>query len=54
MIPRYSREEIIKIWEPKNRYNLWLDIELHAAKAMELYKISKGTSSKIRKSENQC
>ena len=50
MIPRYSREEIIKIWEPKNRYNLWLDIELHAAKAMELYKIRpKGTSSKIRK-----
>ena len=50
MIPRYSREEIIKIWEPKNRYNLWLDIELHAAKAMELYKIiPKGTSSKIRK-----
>ena len=50
MIPRYSREEIIKIWEPKNRYNLWLDIELHAAKAMELYKIiPEGTSSKIRK-----
>ena len=50
MIPRYSREEIIKIWEPKNRYNLWLDIELHAAKAMELYKIiPKGTSSMIRK-----
>ena len=36
MIPRYTREEIIKIWEAKNKYNLWLDIELHAAKAMEI------------------
>ena len=50
MIPRYTREEIIKIWEAKNKYSLWLDIELHAAKAMEIYKIiPKGISSKIRK-----
>ena len=50
MIPRYTREEIIKIWKAKNKYNLWLDIELHAAKAMEIYKIiPRGVSSKIRK-----
>ena len=50
MIPRYTREETIKIWKAKNKYNLWLDIELHAAKAMEIYKIiPRGVSSKIRK-----
>ena len=50
MITRYSREEIRKIWEEKNKYKIWLDIEIAAAQAMEKYKIiPKGISSKVRK-----
>ena len=39
MIERYSRKEIKKIWEEKNKYQIWLDIEIAAAQAMEKYKI---------------
>ena len=50
MIPRYTREEVLKIWEPENKYKIWLEIELHAAKAMEKFKIiPSGVASKIRK-----
>jgi len=50
MIARYSREEIRKIWEEKNKYKIWLDIEIAAAQAMEKYKIiPKGVSLKVRK-----
>ncbi len=35
MIPRYSRPEMVAIWEPQNRYRIWLAIERHAAEAME-------------------
>jgi len=30
MIPRYSRAEMTAIWEPENRFRIWLDIELYA------------------------
>ena len=50
MIERYSRKEIKKIWDEKNKYQIWLDIEIAAAQAMEKIKvIPKGVSSKIRK-----
>jgi len=50
MIERYSRKEVKKIWEEKNKYRIWLDIEIAAAQAMEKYKIiPKGVSSKVRK-----
>ncbi len=49
MIERYSRKEIKKIWEDKNKYSIWLDIELAASEAMEKLKIiPKGVSKKIR------
>ena len=35
MIERYSRKEIKSIWEDKNKYSIWLEIELAAAEAME-------------------
>ena len=35
MIERYSRKEIKKIWDEKNKYQIWLDIEIAAAQAME-------------------
>ena len=39
MIERYSRKEIKNIWEDKNKYSIWLDIEIAAAEAMEKLKI---------------
>ena len=35
MIERYSRKEIKSIWEDKNKYTIWLKIEIAAA---ELWK----------------
>lgn len=34
MIPRYSRAEMAKIWEPATRFRIWFEIEAHAADAM--------------------
>jgi adenylosuccinate lyase len=34
MIPRYSRPEMTKIWEPEMRFRIWFEIEAHAADAM--------------------
>ena len=34
MIPRYSRPEMTKIWEPENRFRIWFEIEAHACDAM--------------------
>ena len=49
MIERYTRKEIKSIWEDKNKYSLWLEIELAAAEAMEKLKIiPKGISRKVK------
>jgi len=49
MIERYSRKEITDIWEDKNKYKIWLDIELAAAEAMEKLKIiPKGVVKKVK------
>jgi adenylosuccinate lyase len=34
MIPRYSRSEMAAIWEPENKFRIWLRIEVYAAEAM--------------------
>ncbi len=34
MITRYSREKMVSIWSPENRYQKWLDVELSACEAM--------------------
>ncbi len=34
MIPRYSRPEMVRIWEPETRFRIWFEIEAHAATAM--------------------
>ena len=34
MIPRYSRKEMVKIWEPENKYRIWFEIEAHACDAL--------------------
>ena len=50
MIDRYSRKELKEIWEEKNKYKIWLDIEIAAAQAMEKLKIiPKGVAAKVRR-----
>ena len=50
MIDRYARKELKNIWEEKNKYQIWLDIEIAAAQAMEKIKIiPKGVSAKVRR-----
>ena len=49
MIERYSRKELKEIWLDKNRYSLWLKIEIAAAEAMEKHNIiPKGVVKKIK------
>ena len=50
MIDRYSRKELKEIWDEKNKYKIWLDIEIAAAQAMEKLKIiPKGVAAKVRR-----
>ena len=50
MIERYSRKEMVKIWEEKNKYQIWLNIEIYAAQAMEKFKfIPRGVALKVKK-----
>jgi len=50
MIKRYSRKELVSIWDEYNKYKIWLNIELAAAEGMEKLKIiPKGVSSSIKK-----
>jgi adenylosuccinate lyase len=34
MIPRYSRPEMVAIWSPESRFDIWFQIEAHACDAM--------------------
>ena len=34
MIPRYSRPEMVAIWEPATRFRIWFEIEAHAMDAL--------------------
>ena len=50
MIPRYSRTEMARIWEPETRFRIWLRIETYAAEAMaELGLIPKHAADAVRK-----
>ncbi len=33
MIPRYTRPEMAAVWEPENRFRVWLDVEIAACEA---------------------
>ncbi len=33
MIPRYARPDMVKIWEPENKFRIWFEIEAHACDA---------------------
>ena len=50
MIPRYSRPEMARIWEPETRFRIWLRIETYAAEAMaELGQIPKHAADAVKK-----
>ena len=50
MIPRYSRPEMARIWEPENKFRIWLKIETYAAEAMaELGIVPKHAADAVRK-----
>lgn len=50
MIPRYTRPDMAAIWEPANRFRIWLEIETLAAEAQaELGVIPKKAAAAVRK-----
>ena len=50
MIPRYSRPEMARLWEPETKFRIWLKIETYAAEAMaELGIIPKDAADAVRK-----
>jgi adenylosuccinate lyase len=50
MIPRYSRPEMARIWEPETRFRIWLRIETYAAEAMaELGLIPKHAADAVKR-----
>ena len=50
MIPRYSRPEMARIWEPEAKFRIWLEIETYAAEAMaELGQIPKEAAEAVKK-----
>lgn len=53
MIPRYSRPEMARIWEPETKFRIWLKIETYAAEAMaELGLIPSHAADAVRKRGN--
>ncbi|RFB78955.1 adenylosuccinate lyase [Methylovirgula sp. 4M-Z18] len=48
MIPRYSRPDMVAIWEPQTRFKIWFEIEAHACDALaELGVIPKESAKAI-------
>jgi adenylosuccinate lyase len=49
MIPRYSRKEMEAIWQPENRFRIWLEVEIAACEAQAgLGVIPKDAPARIR------
>jgi len=50
MIPRYSRADMARIWEPEAKFRIWLEIETLAAEAMaKLGLIPKSVPEAVKK-----
>ncbi|HYZ47817.1 MAG TPA: lyase family protein, partial [Sphingomonas sp.] len=48
MVPRYSRPEMVSIWTPETRFQIWFEIEAHALDAMaELGIVPKEAAKKV-------
>lgn len=49
MIPRYTSKEFASLWSDKNRYAVWLEVELSACEAMEAAgMVPQGTAAALR------
>ena len=49
MIPRYSRPDMSALWEPKHKFDTWLQVEIAATEAWEkLGKVPEGTAARMR------
>jgi adenylosuccinate lyase len=49
MIPRYTPPELLALWSPERRYQIWLEVELAACDAMEEEGlVPKGIAEKLR------
>ena len=49
MIPRYSRPAMAALWEPKHKFDTWLEVEIAATEAWEkLGKVPEGTAARMR------
>jgi adenylosuccinate lyase len=46
MIPRYSRPEMVAIWEPQTRFRIWFEIEAHACDALAEFGVIPRESAK--------
>ena len=50
MIPRYSRPDMVAIWEPEARFKIWFEIEAHATDALaELNVVPKSAAEALWK-----
>jgi adenylosuccinate lyase len=48
MVPRYSRPDMVAIWEPESKFRIWFEIEAHACDALaELGVIPKSAAKTI-------
>ncbi len=53
MIPRYSRPEMVALWEPATKFRIWFEIEAHACDAMaELGVIPKENAAAVWKARD--
>jgi adenylosuccinate lyase len=53
MIPRYSRPEMVAIWEPATKFRIWYEIEAHACDAQaELGVIPKENAEAVWKAQD--
>ncbi len=49
MIDRYSLPEMLAIWQPENKYQIWFEIEMLATESLEQLNIApSGTASRLR------
>ncbi len=46
MIPRYSRPDMVALWEPQARFRIWFEIEAHAADAQAELGVIPGSAAK--------
>ena len=56
MIPRYTREEMGRVWSDANRFQKWLDVELAATETLaEAGQVPREAAALIReRAKNKC